>query len=197
MPNRPNHVLRTIQGLAPAAAVALALAASATVAHACEDCDKEAVAVAMAAASSAAPAAAPAAALPYDEKADARADVQAALAAAQASGKPVVVVFGANWCPDCRALDKALKNEPNAALMASSFHVVKVDVGRFDRNLDIAKAYGDAIKKGIPAAAVLSPKGELLYATKAGELGDARKMSDQGVYDFFVDVRDHKAKPAS
>lgn len=171
---------------ASAAAAALALAASSALAQASE--------AAVAPASAATPAAAPATALPYDEKADARADVQAALAAAQVSGKPVVVVFGANWCPDCRALDKALKNEPNAALMASSFHVVKVDVGQFDKNLDVAKTYGDAIKKGIPAAAVLSPKGDLLYATKAGELGNARKMSDQGVYDFFVDVRDHKAK---
>lgn len=189
--SKPHH--HALRSLAPAAA-ALALAASATWAHACEDCEKEAAVVALATTPSTAPAAAPAAAPAYDEKADAHADVQAALAAAKASGKPVVVVFGANWCPDCRALDKALKNDANAALMSSSFHVVKVDVGQFDKNLDIAKAYGDPIKKGIPAAAVLSPQGEVLYATKAGEIGDARKMSDQGVYDFFVDVRDHKAK---
>ena len=45
--------------------------------------------------------------------------------------------------------------------------------------------YGNPIKKGIPAAVILSPSGQVLYATKAGELADARRMSESGVYDFF------------
>ena len=60
-----------------------------------------------------------------------------------------------------------------------------MDVGRFDRNVDIAEGYRVPLKKGIPAVAVLSPQGKLLYATEGGELADARKMGDQGVYEFF------------
>jgi thioredoxin 1 len=127
--------------------------------------------------------------LPYNEQADAKAEVQRVVAEAKASNKPALLIFGANWCEDCRALDKSLKSEKNAALMAQEFRVVKVDVGRFDRNLDIANAYGDGrnsvIKKGIPAAVVISPKGDLIYATRAGELADARGMSESGIYDFF------------
>ena len=44
------------------------------------------------------------------------------------------------------------------------------------------------IKKGIPAVAILSPRGEVLYATKEGELANARTMSDKGIYDFFKTV---------
>jgi thioredoxin 1 len=123
--------------------------------------------------------------LPYNEQADAKADVQRVVAEAKASNKPALLIFGANWCEDCRALDKSLKSEKNAALMAQEFRVVKVDVGRFDRNLDIANTYGNPIKKGIPAAVVISPKGDLIYATRAGELADARGMSESGIYDFF------------
>jgi thioredoxin 1 len=129
-----------------------------------------------------------AAPLPYDETADAKADVQRALSAAQSSGMPVLVIFGANWCADCRALDKALSTGKNAELVAREFNVVKVDVGNFDRNLDLAARYGNPIKKGIPAAVVLSPKDEVLYATRLGELADARHMSDTGIYDFFKRV---------
>ena len=129
-----------------------------------------------------------AAPLPYDETADAKADVQRALSAAKSSGTPVLVIFGANWCPDCRALDKALSTGKNAELVAREFKVVKVDVGQFDRNLDLAARYGNPVKKGIPAAVVLSPEGEVLYATRLGELADARHMSDTGVYDFFKRV---------
>lgn len=125
------------------------------------------------------------AAQPYNEAADAPAEVQQALAAAQAAKRPVLVIFGANWCADCRALDVALQAAPTAALMARDFVVVKVDVGNFDRNLDLAARYGNPIKKGIPAAAVLSPDNRLLYATRAGELSSARRMSQRGIHDFF------------
>jgi len=129
-----------------------------------------------------------AAPLPYDEKADAKADLQRALSAAKSSSMPVLVIFGANWCPDCRALDQALSTGKNAELVAREFKVVKVDVGNFDRNLDLAARYGNPIKKGIPAAVVLSPEDQVLYATRLGELADARHMSDTGIYDFFKRV---------
>ncbi len=129
-----------------------------------------------------------AASLPYDESADAKATVRQALSAAASDQRPVLVIFGANWCEDCRALDQALKSGRNAELIAGSFRVVKVDVGRFDRNLDLDRTYGDPIRKGIPAAVVLSADDRVLYATKAGELANARRMSETGIYTFFEDV---------
>jgi protein disulfide-isomerase len=125
---------------------------------------------------------------PYDETADAKAAVQQALVAAQASKLPVLVILGANWCKDCLALDRSLSTGPNAKLVASHFKLVKVDVGNFDRNLDLAARYGNPIKKGIPAAVVLSPDHRVLYVTQAGELANARNMSDTGIYEFFMRV---------
>src|SRR5882672_361732 len=129
-----------------------------------------------------------AAAQPYDEAADAKADLKQALKASKADQQPVLVIFGANWCKDCRALDQALSTGRNAALVKREFRVVKVDVGNFDKNLDVAEAYGNPIKKGIPAAVVLSPDNKVLYATRLGELADARNMSETGIYDFFKGV---------
>jgi thioredoxin 1 len=129
-----------------------------------------------------------AAPLPYDESANAKAQIEQALAAAKAHQGKVLVIFGANWCEDCRALDQALKADKSAKLIAAEYGVVKVDVGRFDRNLDVARSYGDPIHKGIPAAVVLSADNKVLYATRAGELADARRMSETGIYDFFQNV---------
>ncbi len=126
--------------------------------------------------------------LPYDESADAKAALQQALNSAKAAQRSVLLIFGANWCEDCIVLDHALKTGRNATLVAGEFEVVKVDVGRFNRNLDIARAYGDPIKKGIPAAVVLSADNRVLYSTKAGELANARRMSETGIYDFFESV---------
>ena len=135
-----------------------------------------------------------AAPLPYDEAADAKADVKHTLADAKKANMPVLVIFGANWCEDCRALDAALSTGRNGALVKSEYKVVKIDVGRFDRNTDLDTAYGHPTKKGIPAAVVLSPRNEVLYATRLGELADARHMSETGIYDFFRKVTDDAKK---
>jgi protein disulfide-isomerase len=122
---------------------------------------------------------------PYDETADVKAQIATALHDAAAAKEPVLLIFGANWCPDCRALDHALKTGRNAELM-SKFKVVKVDVGHFDHNVDVSTAYGNATKKGIPSAVIVSPDNKILFMTRAGELADARTMSDDGIYDFFT-----------
>jgi thioredoxin 1 len=125
-----------------------------------------------------------AAELPYDETANAAADLHSALAAARANHNDVLLVFGANWCPDCRELDKALKGSSHA-LISGRFQVVKVDVGQFDKNLDLANQYGNPIRMGIPAVVVLTADNRIIYSSKGGELANARKMGDTGIYDFL------------
>ena len=127
-----------------------------------------------------------AAELPYNETADAKAEIKQALAAT--TNSPLVRVFGANWCPDCRALDIAIKRGASSTLLARDFRIIKVDVGHFNKNGDVAKDYGVPLKKGIPAVAIISPKGQVLYVTQEGELANARKMSDDGIYQFFKRV---------
>ena len=124
----------------------------------------------------------------YNENADAKAEISQALIQATSAGVPVLVIFGANWCGDCKVLDMAIKQGTSASLVAKEFRVVKVDVGRFDHNVDIAQTYGVPLKKGIPAVVVLSPKNQVLYVTREGELADARKMGETGIYEFFRKV---------
>jgi thioredoxin 1 len=121
---------------------------------------------------------------PYDEKADAAVDVQHAIAAAQSAHKQVLLVFGANWCPDCRALDQAMHGS-SQHLIDSKFEVVKIDIGNFDKNLDLAQRYGNPIAKGIPAVVVVGPANQVVYSTRNGELANARQMSEQGIFDFL------------
>ncbi len=122
---------------------------------------------------------------PYDEKADAAADVQHALTSAQGDHRKVLLVFGANWCGDCRALDQALHGS-SGPLIEGRFEVVKIDVGNFDKNLDIDARYGHPIGNGIPAVVVVDASNKILYSTKGGELANARRMGDQGIYDFLA-----------
>lgn len=125
---------------------------------------------------------------PYNDAADARLDIQQALTQAATNHTSVIVVFGANWCGDCKMLDYAMKKGSSAALLARDFQIVKVSVGRWDKNLDLAKSYGVPLEKGIPAVVILSSDNKVLYVTREGELANARTMGEDGIYDFFKRV---------
>ena len=122
---------------------------------------------------------------PYDEKADAHQQIAAGIAEASKAHKNVILIFGANWCGDCRALDAQMHKEDLATLIATNYEVVKVDVGRFDKNQDIGEKYHVPLKHGIPALAVLDPDGNLLYAMDQGQFADARHMSYESIKAFF------------
>jgi thioredoxin 1 len=144
-----------------------------------------------------APASAPAAPSVYDEKADAHAELDAALRRAAAEGKRVLVDFGANWCGDCLALDRNFHRPENQALLAADFVLVHVEIGRFDKNTDIAKRYGVPLNKGVPAVVVLDGKGRVVYAQKKGEFESMRSMAPASVNAFLNKWKAPKSAKAS
>lgn len=123
---------------------------------------------------------------PYDEKADARQQIATAIAEASKAQKNIILVFGANWCGDCRALNEQMHKDKLASLIAANYEVVKIDVGRFNKNKDIGEKYHVPLRHGIPALAVLDPGGKLLYAMDQGQFSNARSMSYESIRDFFV-----------
>ena len=113
----------------------------------------------------------------YSETADARVEIKEALEKAKAEHKRVIVVFGANWCFDCHVLDAAFHRPEQAEIVAANYVVLHVDVGKFDKNLDLMKKYEVPKNRGIPGLAVLDPDGKLVYSQKNGEFENARAMS--------------------
>ncbi len=120
----------------------------------------------------------------YPNNADAHKEIADALRAAAKDHKRVLLVFGANWCFDCFALDYRFHQPDIAPLVDKNYHVVHVDIGKGDKNLDIAKKYDTPIE-GIPVVAVLSSTGKLLYSQKAHEFSTARSLDPQVIVDFL------------
>jgi len=121
----------------------------------------------------------------YSATADAKADIAAALTRARAEKKRVILDFGGNWCGDCQVLDIYFHQSPNADLLAKNFVVVHVDIGRMDKNVDVADKYGVPLKKGVPALSVLDARGKVLYSQKTGEFENMRNMSVDSVTAFL------------
>jgi len=111
--------------------------------------------------------------------------VQRALAEAAAAKASVLVVFGANWCADCKILDMTMQKDPTSTLVAREFKVVKVDVGRFDRNVDLASTYGVPLRSGIPAIAILFPGPRGALRNPCRRARGRPEDGDAGIHEFF------------
>ncbi|HEY6972079.1 MAG TPA: thioredoxin family protein [Candidatus Angelobacter sp.] len=119
----------------------------------------------------------------YRADANAQQEIAQAITAATKEHKRILLVFGASWCSDCYALDYGFHQPRVEPLLNSNFKVVHVDVGRYDRNLNLVKKYHVDLEKGVPSLAVLTPAGGVLYAT--AEFERARLMTEQDIVDFL------------
>ncbi len=121
----------------------------------------------------------------YSSTADPKADIAAALKQAKAQKKRVILDFGGDWCGDCQVLDIYMHQSPNAELLSKHFVVVHIDIGRMDRNVDVAAKYKVPIQKGVPAMAVLDANGKLLYSQENKEFENMRSMRSSDVTEFL------------
>ena len=120
-------------------------------------------------------------ATPFDPTLDANAAVDAALERAYIRGTYVMVVLGANWCHDSRALAGWLESERFAALVGDWYEVVYVDVGMPQTgdgfNLDIAARFGLEDVTNTPTVLILDNAGRLLNRDTA------KSRSEDEIYD--------------
>ena len=125
---------------------------------------------------------------PYDEHADANAAVAAAKARARDHHRLLLIDLGGNWCPDCRILAGTMEEPALKAFVEAHYEVVTVDVGRFDKNLQIPAHYGITKRlEGVPSVLVVDPATDrLIDAGHISALSDARHMTPQALADWLA-----------
>jgi len=126
----------------------------------------------------------------YDEKADASADIAAAVARAAKENRRVLIQWGANWCGWCRQLHKLFKEDKTIARsLLYEYDVVLVDIGRFDKNLNVAdryKAFTDGFKTaGVPFLTILDGAGNVVLNQETSSLEAGQGHDPQKVLDFL------------
>src|SRR2546430_4702240 len=115
----------------------------------------------------------------YPENADAKAEIAEAPARAEKTHRREILLFGGNWCYDCHALDAAFRSAELAPIVNKNFVVEHVNIGEYDKNLDLAEKYDVPLKRGVPASAVLGSDGTLRYSHKQGGVGSAQRRSKE------------------
>ncbi|MBS0254311.1 MAG: thioredoxin family protein [Proteobacteria bacterium] len=105
---------------------------------------------------------------PFD--ANARAEIEGAMAEAKAGGRLPVLVFGADWCGDSRALAAILTSEMWQGEFGGRYRVVFIDVDHptkdHGRNEDLIARFGIAKMTGTPEMLVIGRDGQPLNSLK-------------------------------
>ncbi|NJM36304.1 MAG: thioredoxin family protein, partial [Rhodomicrobium sp.] len=103
---------------------------------------------------------------------------------ARAAGVRALLVLGGNWCHDSRGLAAKFEDPALAPIIRERYELVWVDVGRRDRNLDIAKRFGVHELIGTPTVLVVSPGGALLNAESVHDwrTADSRSLEETITY---------------
>ncbi len=134
----------------------------------------------------------------YDEKADARVVVAAALARARKENRRVLIQWGANWCGWCNWLAATMKADSETRRkLLYEYDVVHVDVGRFNKHMDLAKELG-AEFKSIPYLTILDSSGKALVqqATEPFEIKESdAKGNHHDPKKFVTWLTEHQAAP--
>ena len=125
---------------------------------------------------------------PYDETRDARVDVDLALQAAAETQKHAIIVMGANWCHDSRALAGWFETPRFQTLLNENYVVTYVDVGQKDRNIDIAQGFGLDDIVGTPTIIVTDSNGTVLNLNSAPTWRNAASRDEDGIYDYFENL---------
>jgi thiol:disulfide interchange protein len=127
---------------------------------------------------------------PYRSDIDARTAIELGKQRAGASGKMLMVTFGANWCPDCLTLHDNLHAADTSAYIEEHFEIVQIDVGDASKSAAVQRDLGISVNV-IPLAVFYSPSGELVGDTFAGELKPSRHFTSREIRDFLREVVDY------
>lgn len=107
---------------------------------------------------------------------------------AAVSGKHAMIVMGANWCHDSRALAGWFETPRFAALLNEEYSVAYIDVGQKDRNIDVAQRFGVENIVGTPTVIVTNAQGDVLNLDTAPTWRNAASRSEDEIFEYFEGV---------
>ena len=99
--------------------------------------------------------------------------------------KQPILIFGGNWCPDCRILDGTLQLPTIKKFINKNYNIMHIDVGRYDKNMELISYFGIPKEKGVPRVLVFDKNKIVINKKSTKEWTTARDRRKQEVFDYF------------
>jgi thiol-disulfide isomerase/thioredoxin len=112
--------------------------------------------------------------------------VQQALGRAEKSDRLALVVLGANWCHDSRALASRLYSPPLAESIQQHYELVFVDVGFYEKGRDVLQQFGVAHFYATPTVLIIDPSNRTLVNDEDRHIwGNAYNIDMSSSVEYF------------
>ena len=126
--------------------------------------------------------------LPYDGVVYTATDLNDFINETIKSDKQPILIFGANWCPDCRIFSGTINIPKVNAYIKRHFKILYIDVKRYEINMQLMEEYGITPAEGIPRVLVFDKNKKLLNNLNTTEWRTARDRNAQEIFNFFQDM---------
>ena len=102
--------------------------------------------------------------------------------------KQPIIIFGANWCPDCRIFSATMDIPKIKSYIDKNFEVLYVDVKRYEINMSLMEEFGIEPVEGIPRLLIFDKNRKLMNSSNTTEWRTARDKTSQEIFNFFQDM---------
>ena len=112
--------------------------------------------------------------LPYNGEIYSESDIERFLDSSINKSKQPIIIFGGNWCPDCRILEGTLQLPTIKKYMIEHYEILHVDVGRYDKNMNLISYFKIPKEEGVPRVLVFDTNKNILNMESTKEWTTAR-----------------------
>jgi len=132
--------------------------------------------------------------MPFEADKAARAAVDAAIIKAAETNKDALIVMGANWCHDSRALATHFETPKFKNMLKSHYVLEYIDVAQKNMNQDIARSFGLEGTPGTPTVLIVDGTGKVRNLEDAPTWRNAASRSEEEIFKYFRDYA-HTVRP--
>ena len=127
--------------------------------------------------------------LPYDGNEISVEEVNKFLSQSIAENKKPIIIFGANWCPDCRIFSGTIDIPKINEFIETYFNILYIDVKRYEINMNLIEYFDIPAEEGIPRVLVFDFNKKVINKTSTTEWRTARDRSSQDIFNFFQEMK--------
>ena len=127
--------------------------------------------------------------LPYDGNEISIEEVNKFLSQSIAENKQPIIIFGANWCPDCRIFSGTVDIPKINEFIEKYFNILYIDVKRYEINMNLIEYFDIPAEEGIPRVLVFDFYKNVINKSSTTEWRTARDRSSQDIFNFFQEMK--------
>ncbi|MGA1762620.1 MAG: thioredoxin family protein [Gammaproteobacteria bacterium] len=103
--------------------------------------------------------------------------------------KQAIVIFGANWCPDCRILAGLTQSAQMLESIRENFKFMLIDVLNYEINMDVLKQLDPTANSGIPRLFIFDNNQNLINLDRNDYFRTVRSMHENALIDYLDSFR--------